>query len=343
MSTATPTPAATTSTTDAYRAILAAQPVLPAPMCGISDFAQRTACRRMGARYTFTQMVSSEGITRNDRKTLEILDLDPSETQVAMQIFGGDPERIAHGAAVLQELGAVVVDLNMGCPARKINLTNAGAALLCDLPRARLIFRAMRRAVSVPLTVKMRWDWNDGSGSALDAARIAEDEGLDGVALHARTREQGYSGEANWDLIARLKESLSIPVVGNGDIRTPADALEMMRHSGCDGVMIGRALIGAPWLLGECLQAVRDAHAPAGRPAPPSWEARRAMMIEHAAAMVHRHGPHGLIHFRKHAVAYLRGLPGAKRIREQLMTVRTIEELAAALHQSDPTGEAIAG
>ncbi len=313
-----------------YREILKNQPVLPAPMCGISDYAQREVCRRMGAAWTFTQMVSAEGLTRDDDHTLRILDLAEGESRVAMQIFGGDPERLAAGARRLEALGAAVVDLNMGCPARKVNVVNAGAALLRDLPLAGRIFRAMRRAVSVPLTVKMRWDWDDGSGAALEVARMAEAEGFDGVTLHARTREQGYSGKADWSLIERMRAAVSMAVVGNGDVREPADALAMMRQTGCDGVMIGRALIGDPWLLAECLAAIARGEAEIGRRGP-DWEERRRLMLAHAGAMVERRGPHGLVQFRKHAAAYLRGLPGAKRLREGLMNVRSLAELEAAL------------
>lgn len=318
-----------------YRAILAAQPVLPAPMCGISDFAQRETCRAAGARFTFTQMVSAEGVLRNERHGIEPLDLEPGEKDLLIQVFGGDPEKLAEAARRIEALGAAVVDLNMGCPARKINVGHAGAALLKDMPLAARIFRAMRRAVTIPLTVKMRWDWDEGDGVAIEAARIAEAEGLDGVTLHARTRRQGYSGEADWGLIARLVEAVKIPVVGNGDIREPADALEMMRAGGCAAVMIGRALIGDPWLLGECIEAVARGRAEARTPVP--WVTRAAMMLSHAELMERRHGRRGLLQFRKHAVGYLRGLPGAKKLREVLMKVETIEQLRGILEDHRET------
>lgn len=320
-------------TTHVYRQLLKRQPVLAAPMCGISDYPWRELCRRMGAEMTYTQMVSSEGLIRGDRKTRDILDLDPEhpEPNLAIQVFGGQAEPLAESCRILQGLGAVLIDLNMGCPARKITVSHAGSALLGDLPRVRLIFQAMRAATDVPLTVKMRWDfWDGGKGAAAEAARIAEGEGLDGVCLHARTREQGYSGTANWELIARLKESISIPVIGNGDIRQPADGLEMIRRSGCDAVMIGRALIGDPWLYGEVLRAVRDGCSQGERRAP-GWPTRRELMLEHAGLMVQRRGPHGLVIFRKHAAAYLRGLPGARRMREQVMGISTIEQLETVL------------
>lgn len=324
-----------------YRDLIQRQPVQPAPMCGISDFAQRAICRRMGAQMTWTQMVSAEAIWRGDKKTLEILDLqaDHPEHPLGMQLFGGQPEALAYAAQVLQDLGADVIDLNMGCPARKINVSHAGAALLKDLPRVERIFRAMRRVIQVPFTAKLRWDWDDnpaGESASLQVARMAQAEGLDALCLHARTREQGYSGVANWELIARLKEAApALPVLGNGDIRIPADALAMMRQSGCEGVMIGRGIIGDPWLLGESLDAVRQGRTPAERRVP-DWPERRRLMGEHARLMAETKGARGLVQFRKHAAAYLRGLHGAKQLRVRLMQVTTIDELDQILGEWDP-------
>ena len=330
-----------TATTQTYRERLALQPVLAAPMCGISDYPWRQLCREMGARMTYTQMVSSEGLVRGDRKTLDILDLDPEvpERDLAMQVFGGEAEVLGEACHILQGLGAVHVDLNMGCPARKITVANAGSALLRDPARVERIFRAMRAATRVPLTAKMRWDfWDGDEGAALEVARAAEEAGLDGVCLHARTRQQGYSGTANWELIGQLKAAVSIPVVGNGDVRRPSDALEMMRLSGCDAVMIGRGLIGDPWLYREVLGTVLEGRAETERRPPPSEE-RRRVMLRHAAMMVERRGPHGLVMFRKHAAAYLRGLPGARRMREQIMKISTLEELEDLLQ--DPVPEPV--
>jgi nifR3 family TIM-barrel protein len=230
----------------------------------------------------------------------------------------------------------------MGCPVRKVTVGNAGAALLRDLPRVRQIFKAMRRNITrVPFTVKMRWDWDDAKGTALDVALMAQDEGLDAVALHARTREQGYSGKASWEMIAMLKEKVSIPVIGNGDVRTPADAVRMKRETGCDAVMIGRGLIGDPWLMRDCLRAFDSDLAPGERPQP-AWEDRREVMLFHARCMVERRGPQGLKLFRKHAVAYLRGVRGGKRVRNLLMSVESLEELAELL-ATEPEADCVAG
>lgn len=302
-------------------------------MCGLSDFSWRSICRRMGASLTYTQMVSSVGMVHGDAKTLTVLDMptpDDDEPNPAIQVFGADPETLAESVRVLADLDPPLIDLNMGCPARKVTAGGSGAALLCDLHLVVRILRAMRRATQIPLTVKMRWGWDADDDAALQAARIAQEEGFDAVCLHARTRAQGYSGEAQWEMIGRIKEAVTIPIIGNGDIRRPVDALEMMRVSGCDAVMIGRALIGDPWLMTDALEAVRTGHAPEVRRMP-DWSERRAMMLHHAELMGRRHGERGLIRFRKHAVTYLRGLPGARHVRERLMRVRALDELSEAL------------
>lgn len=308
---------------------------MPAPMCGISDYAFRTVCRDHGGPMAFTQMVAAEGMAREHKKTLSILDLPGDEPIIGMQVFGCDPVKLADAAHKLEDLGATVVDLNMGCPARKVTGSMGGSALLREPALVAKIFHAMRAAVTVPLTVKMRWDWDDGEGAALAVARMAEAEGLDGLCLHARTREEGYSGEADWERIKELKESVSLPVVGNGDVRSPEDAVEMMRMTGCDGVMIGRAAMGGPWLLGAALAAVRreiQGHAVEELPgADPDWESRRLVMLRHARLMVERKGPKGLIEFRKHAAAYMRGVRGAKRLRKEMMGITDVASLERAL------------
>lgn len=353
-----------TSTTEQYRALLAEQPVIPSPMCGISDYAFRAMCRRHGGPLAFTQMVAAEGIVRNDKKTVEILNLHAPEPRVAMQLFGCDPEKLGESARRLQDLGAILVDLNMGCPAKKVTGSMGGSALLRHPDLARKIFRAMRAALTIPFTAKMRWDWDEDDGGDSGAApvigKIAEEEGVDGLCLHARTREEGYSGHADWSRIAQLKEAVSIPVVGNGDVRAPEHAVAMMRQTGCDGVMVGRAAIGGPWLLGQSLARVHrelglgaapaeasGGESPSGEfsfEAEPDWAARRAIILEHARLMVEAKGPRGLVEFRKHAAAYLRGVRGGKKLRVGLMKVGTLGELEAALPATlmfDPEDEGL--
>lgn len=305
-------------------------------MCGISDFAFRTMCRRHAGSFAYTQMVAARGISTGDPKTLDILDLQGGEPLLGMQLFGSDPGELAVSATKLEALGATSVDLNMGCPARKVTAGQGGSALLRTPELAREIFRAMRAALSVPFTVKMRWDFDDDLGSALHIAQMAEEEGVDGLCLHARTRGEGYSGEADWSRIRRLKQSVSIPVIGNGDVRSPADAVEMMRATGCDAVMIGRAAIGDPWLLGQALAAVAEGSASPERTMP-SWEERRRGMLRHARLMTESKGMRsGIVQFRKHAAAYIRGVHGARAMRPRLMQVSDLDALAEVLPAEDP-------
>lgn len=334
------------STRAQWRQRLAEQPVLPSPMCGISDYAFRTMCRERGGPFSYTQMVAAHGVVRRDPKTISILDLHGEEPKLGMQLFGNDAALLGESAGILQELGADAVDLNMGCPARKVTAGCGGSALLREPELCRTIFRAMRAALSIPFTVKMRWDWDDDLGRSLDIARMAEDEGADGVCLHARTRLEAYSGEADWSRISRLKQVVSIPVIGNGDVRTPADARRMINETGCDGVMIGRAAIGNPWLMGGALRAAKvpseNSDGASGENAPdataPSWGARRETMLRHAALMArHRGERQGLVQFRKHAAAYMRGVRGVKQFRPRLMHVEALDELEEVLNDLTDT------
>jgi nifR3 family TIM-barrel protein len=319
--------------------MLRAQPVLPSPMCGISDYAFRQTCRRFAGPLAYTQMVSAWGIAGGDRKTHDILDLAGEEPILGMQLFGSDPEKLAASAARLQRLGADVVDLNMGCPARRVTNGCGGSALLRMPDLVREILRAMRAALTIPFTAKMRWDWDDDAGASLRIAEIAEGEGVDGLCLHARTRKEAYSGRADWSRIAQLKRAVSIPVVGNGDVRSPADAVRMIAETGCDGVMIGRGAIGDPWLLGACLAAVRG-EAPAALDCEPTWAERRRVMLDHAARMVESRGERrGVVLFRKHAAQYLRGVRGVRRMRVELMRVEDLGGLARVLPETQPDPE----
>jgi nifR3 family TIM-barrel protein len=223
-----------------YLDLLERQNVFNAPMCGISDYPFRVLCRAMGAGLTFSEMIPAEGLVHCDRGRIKRVDLEPGEPVVAMQVCGNNPQSLAESGRILQDYGAAMIDLNMGCPARKITGNDCGSALMKDPQLVQRIVRAMRGAVRVPFTVKMRAGWDDKEISAIELARMCEAEGVDAVALHARTRQQGYSGQADWSIIARMKEALRVPVIGNGDVCSPADAVRMVRETGCDAIMIGR-------------------------------------------------------------------------------------------------------
>jgi nifR3 family TIM-barrel protein len=326
-------------------------------MCNISDRAFRNLTRDMGAHLVTTQMISCEGLTRDDPKTLALLDIAGEEPPVAVQLLGSDPERLARAAQILEERGAAIVDFNMGCPARKVTGNDCGSALMRDPGLVAAIVRAASRAIRVPFTVKMRAGWDDSDISAVELAKRCEDEGAAAVTLHARTRQQGYKGSADWALIARLKQALRVPVIGNGDVTSPAHAVRMMRETGCDAVMIGRGLIGNPWLFRACEAAIADyidgriRHESAvpddetvvveeeGVRVPlrlPHYmrhvtlDERLNLVLAHTRLMARAKGERrGVLEMRKHSVQYIKGIPGCKALRERLMQVDTLEGVEA--------------
>lgn len=306
-------------------------PVLPAPMCGISDRAWRLFARENGCPLVYTQMVSCEAMMRTGReKSWNILDMFVEEGPVCAQVFGSDPRHLADTARLLQDAGAAIVDLNMGCPVNKVVKTNGGSALMTQPALVREIFREMRRALTVPFTVKFRAGWETFGNEAFTVAEIAEGEGLDAIAIHARTRQQGYKGHADWSIIGALKERVSLPVIGNGDVRSADDAVRMVRDFHADAVMIGRGCMGNPWIFREI--AARFRCEP--DPPPPTTDERLDMLLRHAQIMVWRRGENiGLREFRKHVVQYMRGFPHAREIKTRLMGCNTLEEYRQAVEE----------
>lgn len=335
--------------------------VIPAPMCNISDRPYRGLTRAMGAHLTTTQMVSAEGLVRGDEKTFTILDVEDGEQPVSVQLVGSNPESLARAAQIVEERGATIVDLNMGCPARTVTGNECGSALMKKPQLVAEIVRSISRAIKVPFTVKMRAGWDGSDFSALELARICEAEGAQAVALHARTREQGYKGHADWTLIARLKEHVSIPVIGNGDVTSPADAVRMFRETGCDAVMLGRGIIGNPWLVRACESAVNDLfegrvkhesevpgeelvhiedngeYVPVKVPyymKDVSIDERLDLILHHTRLMVDTKGElRGCREMRKHSQQYIKGIPGCKTLREKLMKIETYADIEGLLKE----------
>jgi len=234
--------------------ILKQNPLVLAPMAGITDFPFRVICKELGAGLVFSEMVSVEALIREHRRTRGMLRTHPAERPVVFQIFGSKPESMAEAAHIVSQGEADFIDINMGCPVPKILKSGSGSALLRDIGLAKEIMAAAKSASKVPVTVKIRLGWDAKNIVAVDLAQAAEAIGIAAVTVHGRTKAQGFSGHADWGMIKTVKKSVSIPVIGNGDVRTALDAKRMMDETGCDGVMIGRAIQGYPWIFREAKQ-----------------------------------------------------------------------------------------
>jgi tRNA-dihydrouridine synthase B len=282
-----------------------------APMAGITDLPFRTIVREFGCSLAFTEMVSASGLVRGMSKTFRYLDSSPEDRPLGVQLFGSDPETLAEATRMTVERGADLVDMNMGCPVKKVVKTGSGAALMRDPKRVVAVLQAMRKATDLPLTLKIRAGWRPGEVNALSIGRIAEECGVDAVILHPRTVDQGFSGEADWRLIAALKEQLGIPVIGSGDIRLPEDAVRMFRETGCDGVMVGRGGLGNPWIIRNILYRL------SGRDfCKPTLAERAEIIRRHLAMAVDYYGEKvGTRDFRKHLLWYTKGLRGGAQFR----------------------------
>ena len=287
--------------------------VFLAPMAGITDLPFRTIARSFGCGIAFTEMVSATGLVRKAEKTLRYIESNPADWPLGVQLFGNDPQILAGSALIAEQCGADLIDLNMGCPVKKVTKTGAGAALMKDPLQARAVMREMRKATTLPLTVKMRSGWNVRQRNAVEIGKIAEDSGFDAITLHPRTVEQGYGGRSDWGLITELKEHVCIPVIGNGDIRTPQDAGAMLSVTGCDAVMIGRGALGNPWLITNTISYLRG-----GQSLFPSLSEREAVILRHIDLAVDVFGEHvGIRNFRKHLLWYTKRLMGSARFREK--------------------------
>ena len=309
---------------DGYRVLLA-------PMAGVTDVAFRALCREQGADMAFTEMVSAKGLSYANEKTRHLLDLAPGEDKVAVQLFGHEPDVMAREAAWIEEAmgeSLAYLDVNMGCPARKIVSKGDGSALMREPDLAASIVRAVKGAVSHPVTVKFRRGWAEGDETAPEFARRMEAAGADGCAVHGRYALQLYRGHADWGAIARVKEAVAMPVVGNGDVRTGADAVRLAAQTGCDAVMIARGAEGNPWVFAQVKAALAGEEEP---PAPTVAE-RIAMARRHARLLEQREG-RNIVRMRKHAMWYLAGLPGAAAARGRINYCTAPEDFDAVFDE----------
>lgn len=299
-----------------------------APMAGVTDFPFRRICRRMGAGLVGTEMVSAQGLVIGAPNTKRLLASDGTDRPLCVQLFGSDPGLMAQAAQMCQDHGTDVVDINMGCPVPKVVRRGAGAALLKDPLAAAKIIKAVRRVLHIPLTVKMRSGWTAGQAVAVELACMAQDCGVDAVVIHPRARSQGYATPANWDLIRMVKDAISIPVIGNGDVLEPQNTLAMKTQTGCDGVMIGRGARGNPWIFHRSIALLRGDPLPP----PPSHEEIRQVLHEHLEAIRAHYGQVRALHVAKaHMSKYTRGLPASARLREKVFRAKDIRALASLM------------
>lgn len=298
-----------------------------APMAGITNLPFRLLVKRMGAGLVYSEMVSSMGLSLNHKKTMGYLKSDPAEKPLAVQIFGARPEIMAKAAQMVIENGADIVDINMGCPVKKVTKTGSGAALLKDLKTAEKIISSVRMACTVPLTVKIRSGWSGDRIIASDIARVVEACGADALTIHARTAVQGYSGSADWEIISRVKENVNIPVIGNGDVRDARDVFGMVEQTGCDGVMIGRAAAKNPWIFKQAIELEN------GNPAyEPDLSERRALIMEHYSHLSKSMGDkRAILCMRGLLLRYTKGLPDSSRFREAFSRMKDFKSLVTAM------------
>jgi nifR3 family TIM-barrel protein len=300
--------------------------IIQSPMAGCTDLAFRLVAREHGMEMAFMEMVSCESLIRHNRKALELMKTVESDRPLGCQLVGCRADAMGEAAAIAEGMGYDLIDINIGCPVPKITGPGGGSALLKEPDAARAIFKAMQKNIKrIPFTAKMRLGFADPSGDeAIRMAQIAEEEGLAAVSVHGRTREQAYTGKANWDAIGRVKRAVKIPVFGNGDVNSGEDAQRMLDITGCDGVMLGRGALGNPWIY-RSVQAVLD-----GRPAPvePTLEERKKAFLQHAELEIKNEGPYlGVLKCRKIACWYFKGFPGAADLRARVNQVETPDQL----------------
>lgn len=309
-------------------------PLFLAPLAGYTDTAFRTVCKSLGADYVCTEMVSAKGLYYHSPGTGELLKTNPIEEPVLVQIFGRDPQIMAEMAAMLEaqmESRIIGIDLNMGCPAPKITGNGEGSALMLEPIQAGKVIRAVSDAVNIPVSVKIRKGWDAEKSNTAEFAKVCEQNGAQWITVHPRTRQQQYSGTADWRIIREVRKAVSVPVIGNGDIRNPEDAMRMLDETGCDGLMIGRGALGNPFLFRQIRSCLQTG----------TWEAvaieeRKKWIREHAERELSEKGNHGIVELRKHMAWYVRGMPEAAELRRMAGRICSMEDVDWILDRMRP-------
>ena len=298
------------------------------PMAGITDITFRMLTKRLGASLVYSEMISADGIARGNAKTERYMEFDESERPIGFQLFGCDPYVMGEAARKASALKPDIIDINFGCPVHKVTKKNGGSSLLRDLKLFAQIIKSVIRGSSVPVTVKIRSGWDHNSINAPAAAKIAEDLGAVAVTIHPRTRQQFFEGKADWSVISKVKEAVNIPVVGNGDIASPEEAQRMLDETGCDAVMIARAALGNPWIMGRIHHYIET-----GQKTPEATVPEKAAVcLEHAENLCFRIGePFGMKEMRKHIAWYIKGFPRASELRQNINSLETLAQLREIL------------
>jgi len=304
--------------------------VVLAPMAGISNSAYRTIIKEMGAGLIVAEMVSDKAIMYRSSKTIDMLYMTEFERPISQQIFGSDEESFVVAAKYIYEnMKPDIIDINMGCPVPKVAVSSqAGSALLKSPEKVKKIVKAVVDSVPIPVTVKIRSGWDENSINAVEIAKVIESAGASAIAVHPRTRKQGYSGSADWNIIKQVKENVSIPVIGNGDIRSCFDAKRMIDETGCDAVMIGRGVLGNPWLIKECVEYLENDIIPKEV----TLEDKINMIKKHLNLLIQTKPEKvAMLEIRSHAAWYLKGLPNTKDLKESIFKTNNSEELVSLL------------
>lgn len=304
--------------------------IILAPMAGVTDLPFRLLCRQQGVGLVCMEMVSAKAIYYHNKNTEELLSIHPGEMPASLQLFGSDPKILAQMAAEVEERPFAILDFNMGCPVPKVVNNGEGSALMKQPKLVEQLLTGMVKAVKKPVTVKIRKGFDDDHINAVEIAKIAESCGVAAIAVHGRTRAQYYSGKADWDIIRQVKEAVSIPVIGNGDVDSPMRAKELIDQTGCDGVMIGRAAQGNPWIFRDTVHYLETGELLP----PPSQEEKKAVILRHASLLQEHKGEYTAVReMRKHLAWYTAGMPHSARFRGMINTMETMEQLLAGVEE----------